>query len=559
MKYADNAFIDWQELDLDYEGENKYASFFSSMGNLHTYPAKAVPEMVSDLIKKILSIQSIKTVLDPFVCSGTTALESKYLGLDFWGSDLNPLAVLLTKTKTLTIDNTAYTKRRLTEFIIQIKEEYPKVQFVPINTFDNIDYWFKKENIRELAFLKNRISQFVNRANKSNREMYALILLTAFSTTIRRVSLTRNGEFKLYRMPLSQIAGFSINAMEEFEKAIINLLDMLVVANNSYLKRTRSMVCLENAKSLGYLKDKSIDLVITSPPYGDSKTTVAYGEFSRLSLQWMQDLLMKYIGIKVENCNCDEQLLGGRKSEWSLNDEKGFYQSNEIMILDTQMQRRVEEKRNEINSVRMILDEMRDCIDNHQFVPKELLHKNESLYQLISERVRLDIYRKINHSKAGLKDKEAKTIAKQKAIEFMGQMENADSSKYVIRQEHLEEKLDRVQEALERNEKSLMKRKEEILIFLKDLYKVVLETDRVMKPGGFQVWIVGHRTVMGKITVNMEGILKEWFENKGYECEASLSRKYSFKRMPHHINSTIERCEEVNTMMNEYILVVRKK
>ena len=88
---------------------------------------------------------------------------------------------------------------------------------------------------------------------------------------------------------------------------------------------------------------------------------------------------------------------------------------------------------------------------------------------------------------------------------------------------------------------------------------MVLETDRVMKKGGFQVWIVGHRTVMGKITINMEGILKDWFLNRGYECEASLSRKYSFKRMPHHINSTIERCEEVNTMMNEYILVVRKK
>lgn len=559
MKYADNAFIDWEELDLDYEGENKYASFFSSMGNMHTYPAKAVPEMVSDLIKKILSIQSIKTVLDPFVGSGTTALESKYLGLDFWGSDLNPLAILLTKTKTLTIDNTAYTKRRLTEFVEQIKEEYPKVKFVPVYTFDSIDYWFKSENVRELAFLKHKISQFVNRANKSNREMYALILLTAFSTTIRRVSLTRNGEFKLYRMPLSEIERFSINGIEEFEEAIINLLDMLVVANNSYMKRTRSMVCLENAKSLNYLKDNSIDLVITSPPYGDSKTTVAYGEFSRLSLQWMQDLLMKYIGIKVEDCNCDALLLGGRKSEWSLDDEKGFYQSNEIIKLETQMRRRVEEKTSEINSVKIALGEMRSCIGNHQFVSKELLHKNESLYQLISERVRLDIYRKINHSRAGLKDKKAKTIAKQKAIEFMGQMENTDSSKYVIRQEHLAEKLDRVQEALDRNEKSLMKRKKEVLIFLKDLYKVVLETDRVMKPGGFQVWIVGHRTVMGKITVNMEGILKEWFENKGYGCEASLSRKYSFKRMPHHINSTIERCEEVNTMMNEYILVVRKK
>jgi hypothetical protein len=32
---------------------------------------------------------------------------------------------------------------------------------------------------------------------------------------------------------------------------------------------------------------ESVDLVITSPPYGDSKTTVAYGQFSRLSLRWL--------------------------------------------------------------------------------------------------------------------------------------------------------------------------------------------------------------------------------------------------------------------------------
>ncbi len=29
------------------------------------------------------------------------------------------------------------------------------------------------------------------------------------------------------------------------------------------------------------------DLVITSPPYGDSQTTVAYGQFSRLSAEWL--------------------------------------------------------------------------------------------------------------------------------------------------------------------------------------------------------------------------------------------------------------------------------
>lgn len=559
MKQADNALAKWEELNLDYEGENKYASFFSSTGNLHTYPAKAVPEMVSDLIKKIMSIKSINTVLDPFVGSGTTALEAKYLGLDFWGSDLNPLAVLLSKTKVLTIENTTYTKRRLSEFIAQVKEEYPKVRLIPVCTFDSIDYWFKEENILELNFLKFKISQFINRANKANREMYALILLTAFSSTIRRVSLTRNGEFKLYRMSPSDIERFSISSIDEFEEAVSHLLDMLVAANDSYKKETRSTICLQNAKSLNYLKDKSIDLVITSPPYGDSKTTVAYGEFSKLSLQWMEDLIKKYVGIEVADCNCDEQLLGGRKSEWSLNDEKDFYKSKEVVKLEAEMQSRIQEKKDELTIAKAVLDEMIKCINNHQYVSSDLLHKNEIVYKLISERVRLDIYRKIKKSKAGLKDKATKKLAKQNTVVYMKQMENIYSPKYVIRQAHLKEKLDRVKETLDRNGKSIQKRKEDVLVFLKDLYKVVLETDRVMNKGGFQVWIVGHRTVMGKITINMEGILKDWFLNRGYECEASLSRKYSFKRMPHHINSTIERCEEVNTMMNEYILVVRKK
>lgn len=548
---AENA-LKWEELNLDYEGENKYASFFSSTGNLHTYPAKAVPEMVSDLIKKVMSIKSIKTVLDPFVGSGTTALESKYLGLDFWGSDLNPLAVLLSKTKVLTIDNTNYTKKRLSDFVQQVKKEYPDARLIPFYTFNSINYWFKEENIRELSFLKYKMDQFINNANKVNREMYALILLTAFSSTIRRVSLTRNGEFKLYRMSPSDIERFSINAIDEFEDAVTHLLDMLVVANNSYKKETISTICLQNAKSLNYLKNKSIDLVVTSPPYGDSKTTVAYGEFSKLSLQWMEDLLKKYIRIEVADCNCDEQLLGGRKSEWSLQDEKDFYKSNEVVNLETQIQSRIQEKKRDLARAKKVLEEMRGCINNKRFVSIDLLHKNEILYQLISERVRLDIYRKIKNSKAGLKDKETKKLAKKNAGEYMKQMENIYSSKYVIRQTHLEEKLDKVTETLERNEKSIQKRKEDVLVFLKDLYKVVLETDRVMKKDGFQVWIVGHRTVMGKITINMEGILKDWFLNMGYECEASLSRKYSFKRMPHHINSTIERCEEVNVKSYAY-------
>lgn len=555
---AEKLEVLWDDLNLDYEGENKYASFFSSNGNLHTYPAKAVPEMVSELIKKISSIHKVKNILDPFVGSGTTALESKYMGMDFFGSDLNPLAVLLTKTKALTIENTNYTKKRIHEFLKKLEEEYVLTKIIPIVSFDRIDYWFKKDNIRELSYIKYRIELFLKDSNRAKREMYALILLTAFSTTIRKVSLTRNGEFKLYRMSPNDIEKFSINGVATFVESVNNLLDMLVVANNSYKKRTICDVYVKNAKKLDYLDEQSIDLVITSPPYGDSKTTVAYGEFSKLSILWMKDLMEKYAGITTSEANCDEILLGGRKSDWKLDDEM-FFCSKTLQALFGQIDNQIRDSKRELDEAKQILSEMKEVISKGGYVTEELLKKNTLLYQLICERVRLDIYRKINNNISGLSDKKIKKLAKEQMGEYMQILCNPSARKWYQYQKKIRIKLNNIDETIERKNKSLINRKHDVTIFLKDLYKVILETDRVLKKGGYQVWIVGHRTIMGKIVVDMEGIINDWFENLGYHCEASLNRKYSFKRMPHHINSTIERCEEIQTMMNEYILVVRKE
>ncbi len=46
----------------------------------------------------------------------------------------------------------------------------------------------------------------------------------------------------------------------------------------------------------------SINLVVTSPPYGDSRTTVAYGQFCRLSSQWLG---------YTEASRVDNMLMGG--------------------------------------------------------------------------------------------------------------------------------------------------------------------------------------------------------------------------------------------------------
>ena len=57
------------------------------------------------------------------------------------------------------------------------------------------------------------------------------------------------------------------------------------------------------------MPNDTYDLIITSPPYGDSRTTVAYGEYSRLSLQWIN----RFNLTEKEIMGVDRSLMGGKK------------------------------------------------------------------------------------------------------------------------------------------------------------------------------------------------------------------------------------------------------
>ena len=57
-----------------------------------------------------------------------------------------------------------------------------------------------------------------------------------------------------------------------------------------YIKDNSGLICLKCGDSkelLGALDANSVDLICTSPPYGDNHTTVTYGQFSILPLLWI--------------------------------------------------------------------------------------------------------------------------------------------------------------------------------------------------------------------------------------------------------------------------------
>jgi DNA modification methylase len=256
---------------------NEYWDFKSipaSMGvyGIHPYPAMFHFLIVRQIIKDFSNEGEL--ILDPFMGSGVVAVESLINNRNFIGFDINPLALLISKVRTAPIS-----LRQFQEALAFIELGYKQNNPEPIE-FYNINYWFDRDVIDQLSKLRKAI--FTIEDNKV-RDFFKIV----FSEVVRKVSNTEYNEFKLLKKKNSTKNNLDvINVFKNVGQKNIGLL----IDFYSRFPRNDIKLVLENQNILdasSLIDDESIDIVITSPPYGDSKTTVAYGQFSRLSLQWL--------------------------------------------------------------------------------------------------------------------------------------------------------------------------------------------------------------------------------------------------------------------------------
>lgn len=287
-----------QYLDMEKEQEDfiswdfKEADTKEYTHRIHTYPAMMIPQIARRLI--YLYGKNAKNLLDPFMGSGTSLVEASLVPhiKEAYGFDLNPLAILISKAKTTPL-NVNVLRSELNKI-----RNMEKPFFIQPPKFKNIDFWFKDRVTEHLAIIRSLINQIKD-------ENIRNFFLVAFSETVRNVSNTRNSEFKLYRMPKEKLENYNPNVFLEFEE----IANKNIKGMEEYLKvKTNLIPEIKNFSSMNEipLKENSVDLIVTSPPYGDSKTTVAYGQFSKLALQWLD-----YENIS----NLDDKLLGGKPSK----------------------------------------------------------------------------------------------------------------------------------------------------------------------------------------------------------------------------------------------------
>ena len=72
-----------------------------SAHSIFQYPAMMVPLVQRRLLGAVLEARpDIQSIYDPFLGSGTSLVSGMHFGLDVYGNDINPLAVLISRVRT---------------------------------------------------------------------------------------------------------------------------------------------------------------------------------------------------------------------------------------------------------------------------------------------------------------------------------------------------------------------------------------------------------------------------------------------------------------------------
>ena len=253
------------------------------------YPAMMVPivqKRIIDVIKQ--AKPNIHNVIDPFMGSATSLVACMQNGLNCHGQDINPLSILIGKTRTGPYYVDAI-KEKHKDLIQQIENDRSNAIEAK---FNGRDKWFKRSVSIELSKIVRAIR---NEPRLAIRRFYWLNL----AETIRLTSNDRTSTFKLHARALEDIENRNPSPIKEFKNHLLQSIEDLELYRQLLLKSNQlsrgaykgniELRLQDSSKKIITPENKKeyFDLLVTSPPYGDNKTTVTYGQHSYLPLQWI--------------------------------------------------------------------------------------------------------------------------------------------------------------------------------------------------------------------------------------------------------------------------------
>jgi hypothetical protein len=262
--------------------------------------------MIADDLALAITAAVIKDgcrVLDPFCGTARTLVASDLRGVSAVGIDVNPLALMIASAKVSRIH------LRMLEDLSR-RAGRPKVSSLYDFDGERTAEWFSESARRELS----EIVTWIN--NEQIPRTVVTQLAALLSATARDVSFCRNQQWKLHRMRQAERDLFELSAWSVFKKRLKRFTEE---ARCSSQVVSRYKFCTGDARKLESVlrlhgEGRGFDVVVSSPPYGDSRTTVGYGGMSSICLGVVRHLDRLDVQFKTAG-EIDRMCLGGHHSD----------------------------------------------------------------------------------------------------------------------------------------------------------------------------------------------------------------------------------------------------
>ncbi|HMM87829.1 hypothetical protein [Bradyrhizobium sp.] len=260
---------------------------------VHPFPARMAPGIALD----ILAAESLPIrVLDPMMGSGTVLAVARASGHTAIGIDIDPLAVLLARvwTRSLDVDKV---RRKATEVLERAKadftsrhvgEAYPDGADPETRRF--IRYWFDNYARRQLASLSRAINGV--RDDHSRDALwcaFSRLIITKQAGASLAMDLSHSRPHKVFNQA-------PVKPFNKFLAAVQHVLKNCISADQADRGPVAS-VSLGDARKL-FIRSGTVDLVLTSPPYLNA---IDYMRCSKFSLVWMGYSVEELGGIRTES------------------------------------------------------------------------------------------------------------------------------------------------------------------------------------------------------------------------------------------------------------------
>lgn len=265
---------------------------------VHVYPAK-FPSLIAQKAFEYASNYNyeVNRVADIFCGCGTVAVEARRKGYDFYGCDLNPVAVLLAEVKT-----TQYKRDEIERIGKKIIDNFNRNEHK--DTFqsanERLKYWYVESQYNELYHLKQLIDTF------DMSDDYHKLFLCIFSSILKPTSKWLTKSIKPQVDPNKEIHC----VIETFEKQ----LKIFIKAIEQEDYKGENEVEIQRMNVLDIEKEAYVDLVVTSPPY---VTSYEYADLHQLSSLWL-GYASNFTDLRKDSIG--SQYGADKTIQWELND-----------------------------------------------------------------------------------------------------------------------------------------------------------------------------------------------------------------------------------------------